>query len=128
VADVFRLRGEYSATPATIDVPGVAASGEALGEFIQALYLAQKAQFQLTLSGDAPVSVAFGALDAAHVVIIQTPSKVRARITSADGSLQSIPVDPLLILMASAVPLTAIDLTRLAGVNTEVSVFLGKRT
>lgn len=126
MSDVFRLAGEYSAVPSVFEL-GVPQAPEVLAPFLARLYLDAKLVSRVSLTGDAPVSVAFGSLAAANVVVLQANGKVRARLTSSDGSLQALPVDPLLILITSAVSITAIDLTRLPGVNSEVSVFLGER-
>lgn len=71
---------------------------------------------RVDLGTDAPESIAFGDLTNAHVVWLKaTGGKVRARLTSADGAQQAIPVDPVLILVSRTVPITAIDLTRVSG-------------
>ncbi len=126
MADVFRLTGEYSALTQLSEV-GVPLPPEVTALLSEALFLQDKLVGHYSLTSDAPVSVALGSLAAAHVVILRSTGKVRARLTSGDGAAQAIPVDPLLIQIASAVPVTAIDLTRLAGVNTEVDIFLGER-
>ncbi len=80
------------------------------------------------LDDDAVQTVAFGPLDNAHVVLIKTVGgKVRARLTSADGSQQSIPVDSFMVIVSESVPFTALDLTRVAGVTTTVKVLLGEK-
>lgn len=69
----------------------------------------------ILLATDSPESIAFGDLTNAHVIWLKvTGGKVRARLTSADGSQQAIPVDNLLVLVSRTVPVTAIDLTRVA--------------
>ena len=84
----------------------------------------------ISLDTDAPLAVNFGSgvTQAAVAILKATGGKVRARITSADGSQQSIPVDDLLVLISQSVPITGIDLTRVPGVLTTVSVFLGQTT
>lgn len=106
---------------------GVPAPPEVLAQLEEGLYLTDKVVGSYTLGSDSPVSVSLGSLTGAHVVILRASSKVRARLTSSDGGAQSAPVDPLLVLISSAVAVTALDLTRLPGVSTEVSVFLGER-
>jgi hypothetical protein len=126
MADVFRLSGEFSAAPATFEL-GIQQAPEFLAPLLHSLYLVRRLNTVAVLSGDSPVAVNFGSLSGAHVLILQSTSKVRARLTSSDGSAQAVPVDPLAILLTLAVPVTALDLTRLTGVNTEVNVFLGER-
>jgi len=126
VADLFRLTGEYSALQSVREL-GVPFPAEVLAQLAETMYLQDKLVGSYSLASDATVNVSLGSLAGAHIVIVRSTSKVRARLTSGDGAAQSIPVDPLLILLASASPVTAIDLTRLAGVNTEVTIFLGER-
>jgi hypothetical protein len=84
----------------------------------------------IDLETDSPESVAFGDLPSAALVMLQSPGgKVRARLTSADGTLQSVPVDPVAFILSLTVPITAIDLTRVAGSPTvRVSATLGAPT
>ena len=126
MADLFRLTGEYSALQSVREL-GVPFPAEVLAQLAETMYLQDKLVGSYSLASDATVNVSLGSLAGAHIVIVRSTSKVRARLTSGDGAAQSIPVDPLLILLASASPVTAIDLTRLAGVNTEVTIFLGER-
>lgn len=95
---------------------------------IEQLNLVQKDYDTLVLAADAPVSVSFGGgVTAASVVILKAVGgKVRARVTSADGSTQAVPFDSLLILISRTVPITAIDLMRVPGMATTVDVFLGQ--
>jgi hypothetical protein len=94
------------------------------------LSLTRKDLDSVVLSADAPLSVSFGSgvVSAAVVILKATGGKVRARLTSADGSQQAVPVDDLLVLISQSVPITAIDLTRVPGVLTTVDVFLGQTT
>ncbi len=126
MSDVFRLRGEFSAAPAVFDL-GVQQAPEVLAPLLHSLYLARRVNLLISLTSDSPLTVDLGSLSGAHVVILQSTSKVRARLTSSDGSTQAVPVDPLQLLISQAVPVTAIDLTRLPGVNTEVTLFLGEK-
>lgn len=81
------------------------------------------------LGSDTPESVAFGDLASASAVWMQvTGGKVRARLTSADGTQQAIPVDDLFILVSRSVPITAIDLTRVTGQTPRVTFVLGQKT
>lgn len=81
----------------------------------------------IDLDTDSPKSVAFGDLPSAALVnILSESGKVRARLTSADGTLAEVPVDPVHFTVSMSVPFTAIDLTRVAGAGTiRVSVTLG---
>ncbi len=82
----------------------------------------------ITLNTDAALVVPMAAnMTGSNVVILKvTGAKVRARLTSSDGSQQSIPVDSFFALTTRSVLITAIDLTRTPGVITTVDVFLGQ--
>jgi hypothetical protein len=122
MSSVFRLLGSYTADPA-----GSSSLQSAVGTPLDVTAdLAAKHVDEIELDSDATVGVAFGGLDSAEIVILEAiGSKVVARLTSADGAVQSIPVDPLLILISKGAPITAIDLTRKAGEASTVGVFLG---
>lgn len=80
------------------------------------------------LDDDDPHAVAFGDLPSAALVFLKAiGGKCRARITTTDGATQSIPIDPVGFLVSLSVPVTAIDLTRVAasGVTVRVRVALG---
>ena len=89
----------------------------------------------IELIGDAPVSVLLPGPSSANplgpqancLLIKIVGPRVKATITTADGSAQVIPVDPLLILNSESVsPITALTLTRTPGVDTFAYVFLGQ--
>jgi hypothetical protein len=126
VADSFSFVATYGTSPPT----GTTAAASICANLSEALSLTRKDLDTVVLNADAPLSVSFGSgvASAAVVILKATGGKVRARITSADGSQQSIPVDDLLVLIAQSVPITAIDLTRVPGVSTTVDVFLGQTT
>lgn len=82
----------------------------------------------LTLTSDSPVDVNLGQLTGVNFVLIQTKNgSVRARMTSAQGTDQAVPVDKFLLLQNENVDITAIDLTREATVDTEVYIVLGQK-
>ena len=83
---------------------------------------------EVELSSDVFTPVGFGGVADAHVVVLKSPGrKVTARLTSADGSQQLIPVEEFAFLMSISTPFTAIDLQRETGVTTTVMIFLGQR-
>jgi len=126
VADSFNLVGTYGTSPPS----GTIAAASICANISEALSLTRKDLDTISLDTDAPLAVNFGSgvTQAAVAILKATGGKVRARITSADGSQQSIPVDDLLVLISQSVPITGIDLTRVPGVLTTVSVFLGQTT
>lgn len=125
MADVFTLAGSYSVEPASGSPSG---DPEIATPLEEAVNIDEKSVVKMVLASDSPAAVAFGAITNAHIVFIRARGgKVRVRLTSADGSQQSVPADPLLLVISQTVPITAIDLTRLAGVETTVQVFLGEK-
>lgn len=125
MADSFALQGSYGVTPLGNPLSFAPSVLAAISEGIQ---VKAKQVTELVLTVDTPVTVDFGGVANAHIVILKsTGGKVRARVTSADGALQAVPFDTYWILMSEAVPLTAIDLTRIAATETTVRVFLAEK-
>lgn len=120
----FTLTGTYDVTP----LDSVVSFGTNITTPInEPIVIARKLDADIDLDVDVPVAVNFGGLTSANIVMLKAVgAKVRARITSADGSQQSIPFDTYVILMSMDTPITAIDLLRTAGVATQVRVFLGE--
>jgi citrate lyase gamma subunit len=124
VADTYRLTGSSLVTPAETPASGFPSIATPFDETVT---LKRKHVDDIDLVIDSPVSVAFGGVVNANVVEIVANSKVRVRVTSADGSSQSIPVDGQLKLITRSAPITAMDLTRTTGQDTNVKVFLGEK-
>jgi hypothetical protein len=81
-----------------------------------------------TLSSDTAQTVDLGGLANINFLSVRAVGgKIRVRITSSDGTNQSIPVDPILVLRSDSVNITALDLTRLANTETEVYIVLAER-
>lgn len=81
-----------------------------------------------TLDGDPVVSVNISPLTGVNFLLVKASGgELRVRITSTDGSTQAIPVDSLLILISNTVDITAIDLLREAGIQTEVFLVMGQK-
>lgn len=126
MADSFKLLGSYETTP--LGNP-LSFAPNVVAQISEGKTLKAKQLCDLSLEVDTPVVVPFGGVVNAHVILLKaTGGKVKARLTSADGTQQSVPFDTYLILMSEAVPLTAIDLTRVAGTVTQVRVFLGEKS
>ncbi len=80
------------------------------------------------LTADTAQSVNLGGLANVNFLSVRAVGgKIRVRITSSDGTSQSIPVDPILVLRSDSVNITALDLTRLANTETEVHIVLAER-
>lgn len=122
MADLLKLLGSI------VTVPPVESTGatQVVSQIDKRVLLRRKTEQQFTLLSDSPQSVPLAGLAHVGVLMVQTLRKVTLRATSADGSQQLVPVDDLLILFSGTVPLTAIDLVRLPGVETEVVVFMGE--
>jgi fructose-specific phosphotransferase system IIC component len=124
MADQFVLQGSYSSTPM--------GQPSSFAQVVQATIdestiLDAQHVDEVTLAVDTSVVVPFGGVANANIIILKAVGgKVTARITSTDGAAQSVPFDTYFILMSESVPVTALDLTRVAGVETTVRVFLGE--
>lgn len=80
------------------------------------------------LTANDPVSVSLGPLTGVNYLSIRSgDSKIRVRLTSADGTTQAVPVYPSLDLRSDTVDITAIDLTRTSGVDSEVFIVMGQK-
>lgn len=124
MSDTFKLRGEYSTHPLTGDVSGELVLSSLISE---SLALSNKAVGHYDLTTDAVQAVDLGGLTAVNVIVLKTRGgKVKARLTSSDGATQAIPVDDFALILSQSVNYTALDLTRVAGVETIVDVFLGQ--
>ena len=128
MADTFKIVGSWGTSPQSGSLLNSGAASE-LAAINETVMLALKnGQDDYTLTGDAPVAVAFGGVTDANVVVIFTDRKIRVRLTSADGAAQAVPVDGMAILISKSVPFTAIDLTRVPAQETRVKVFVGQKT
>ena len=80
------------------------------------------------LTVDTAVTVSLGPLTGVNYLSIRSgDGKIRVRLTSADGTTQAVPVYPSLDLRSDTVDITAIDLTRTAGVDSEVFIVMGQK-
>ena len=124
MASQFVLSGGYTTTPLD-GIPSLAPNVDA--PIDESMVVSVKAEGEYILGLDAPVAVAFGGITAANVVIIKAiGGKVRVRLTSADGSQQSIPVDSVLIITSISTPITAIDLTRVPATPCSARVYIAQ--
>jgi len=126
MADQLTLDGSVTTTPEMGTVSGFPMLAFPLKE-AQALAFMQSSKYLLT--ADAVQSVNFGGVTNASVLLVKcVGGKVRVRVTSADGAVQSVPVDSLFMLLCESVPITAVDLTRVPATETTVEVFLAQRS
>jgi len=125
MADRYTLSGSYGFDP----LDGVLSFAPVdTAPIDESLVCKNKQIASLDLSVDTPVAVAFGGLANAHIVLLKAiGGPVVARLTSAAGSVQSVPFDTYLILMSLGSPITAIDLTRTPATPTSVRVVLAEK-
>jgi hypothetical protein len=124
MADGFSLQGAYTTTLLSGNASGLA---NITTPIFEQLTLAEKSLSQYDLTTNTPVTVPFGGLTGAHVVVITvTSGQLTATLTSTAGASQVIPVDTLAILISQTTPYTALTLTRASGIETIVEVFLGQ--
>ena len=123
MSEVARLQGSLTSTPTYLP-NGQARVTIPLDE---SLSCSNSLSTTVNLSDDNVYEVPLGALANVNVLMIRaTGGKIRVRITSADGTHQSIPTD-FLLLYTRTVSITAVDLTRTAGTSTVVSVYMGDK-
>jgi hypothetical protein len=125
VAYQFALTGGYTTTPLD-GVPSLAPNVDA--PLDESMVVTMKTEYDVNLTVDTPVPVQFGGVTNANIVVLKTVGgKVKVRITSADGTQQSVPVDSTFIMLSQSVPVIAIDLTRVPATPTQVRIYLGER-
>lgn len=124
MSDTFRLQGNYSSTPLLGNPSGQPVVSSPIAETAQII---NRELGQYTLTADTPQAVGFGGCSEVNVLVIKAiGGKIRVRITSADGTTQSVPVDSFLCLISLTEPITAIDITRTPATETIVTTFLGQ--
>ena len=119
----FSLVGSYQVEPSASFPSGSSLIATRLDERTLLDLFSRK---DYTLTGDAPVSVDLDSMAQLEVVIVRCSRKVTVTLSSADGAAQVIPADPLAIIISKTVPFTAVSLTRVAGNETTVQVFIGQ--
>ena len=125
MADAFHLTGGYDFTPLAAPLSFAPTVAAAINE-TRTVKAKQISEVELLV--DTPVSVDFGGVASAHIVILKSiTGKVQARFTSADGATQAVPFDTYLVLMSESVPITALDLTRVAATPTTVRIALAEK-
>ena len=124
MSDQFALRGSWDVTP----IISGASSGfpTIIAPLNELKTLTFKSLDDINLTDDAAFVVPLGSVTNAFVVVIKPDRKVVARFTSADGTLQAIPIDGFFSLInSSSNPITALTLQRTAGQTTIAKVLLG---
>ena len=80
------------------------------------------------LTSDSVVTVSLGPLTGVNYLSIRSgDAAVRVRLTSSVGTSQAFSVYPSLDLRSDTVDITAIDLTRTSGIDSEVFIVMGQK-
>jgi len=99
-----------------------------IAAFSEKIALERQLSANYTLSSDSAATVSISPLTGVNFLMVKASGgELRVRITSSDGTTQAIPVDSLLVLISNTVDITAIDLLREAGIETEVFLVLGQK-
>jgi len=121
---VYGVQGSRTCSPSS--------GGDGQGEIGIPLdvVIALKTRFlagEYTLTSDAPLSIPFGPVVNAHVVVIRaTGGPCKVSMTSTLG-VAAVQAGPRLELNAEDAPVTALTVQRPAGVPITVEIFLGER-
>ena len=121
MADLLRLSGSLSVAPTSGTPSGHGLESMPIDEQVSVDHARGNLHYKLV--SDSPQAVALDGLSVV-VIVVKASTKVTTRITSGDGSTQSIP-GTFILIRTEDVPITAIDLTRQAGVETQVDVTIG---
>lgn len=121
--DQFTLTGSWQSSPQT---SGAVNSPDTSTPLSETQTVVERNISSITLGVDTAVVLPFAGVTNAQIVIISTENlNLRAALTSVAGTTQIIPINDLLILVSRTEPITAITLTRTAGVSTPVKFYLG---
>jgi hypothetical protein len=123
IYDTFKLSGHLSIRPP----PAIVVTDFTIeNDVLEQVSVTKKLAGRMTLDADGPEVLNLADMTAVHVVQIKVDQKVVVRLTSADGSVQAIPVDPYLLLISRLVGFTAITVERLPNVATSVQFVLAQ--
>jgi hypothetical protein len=127
LAETLLLNGQLSINPSTASM---CADGVDLGTLVtlsESMSISAKLTAAFTLSADPAFPVDLTTVPSVNALYIEADSKVKLTITTADGALQVVPVDPMMVWFSATVPITALSITRLAGTTTNVKLILGQK-
>jgi hypothetical protein len=125
VAYTLAISGSIDVSPTTGNPSGVPTISTPLSESIVAKV---EQVSEVNLLADAVAVLPFGGVTNAHFILLRgTGGKFKARLTSADGATQIVPVDQLFVLFCESVPVTAIDIQRVTGIPVVVSYHLAEK-
>jgi len=126
MADTLTLTGTLQTAPTNPSASGLTGVVSQLAEALTLQTKGIPGEYDLT--SDSPQSVSFGALPVVNVLWVKVNGggPVTVSVTSAAGTSQAWPVDSFLCLFTQRVNITAVTLTRPAGVESFVDVFIGQ--
>ncbi len=125
MASLFSLQGSYTAAPSS---GSPSADPMITAPINESMTLANEVVSQLALSADGPTALPLCGLDAANLLVLKcVGGKITVRLTSADGTAQSFPVDSFLALTSAGTDITAIEVERVPATYTVVKYFLGQK-
>jgi len=123
MSDTFSLKGSYSVIHGATDTDP-SADFDISSTFNETMNVKRKLAQTISLDADTAEAVSLGDLAQAHVVLVRASQDVKVALTSSHGTLQLIPAGKVCFIMATVAPITAIQITRQAGVSTTVRVVL----
>lgn len=122
----LQLSGSYSLQPPSYPP----SSAQQIGSPIQQTnYVKYWAALNVDLTTDGPIAIPFPpGMTLCHMLnfAVQGGSPIEMFLTSADGTLQAIPVDPQAILYMNNLPVTAISVQRTTGVLTTLTYLIAQ--
>lgn len=127
LAETLQLNGQLSINPSTASI---CADGVDLGTLVnlsETMSISAKLTAAFALTADPAFPINLTTVPSVSALYIETDAKVTLTLTTADGALQLLPVDGMMIWFSASVPITALSITRLAGTTTNVKLILGQK-
>ena len=121
MSDLLRISGSLSVAPTSGTPSGHGLENMPIDEQVGVDHARANMHYKLVSDSPQPVS-----LDGLNVIVMtmKASAPVVTRITSVDGTTQSIP-GTFILIRTDDVPITAIDVTRQPGVETQVDLTIG---
>jgi len=126
MTDTFKLTGNFKIESPPSIVPSDAIFNLS-GPLYESFSVLKKFGQVVTLDADGAEVISFGDVAQAHLIILKSDQPVTIELTSALGVFQMLPGD-LLVLKTLDVPITAMRLTRAAGIATTARLILAQKT
>ncbi len=126
MSDTLLLTGQLAINP-----PRSCAADSDLSTIVnlsESMTLAAKQTVSFVIPSDAAFPIDLTATPNVNMLFIDASAKVMLTITTADGAVQTLPVDPMMLWFSSSVPITALSVTRVAATDTTVHLILGDKS